>query len=565
MFKIIYKSMRFVTLIALIISTLMVFSANYYIFNQRVETEIISQADMVAGFINKSLSETGIYPDNIPVVTEKKSMLILSPQNSAIYTVEDSPEYFPDTYEKMSEMDEVKQAIQNGSGKTERYVSKALFSGKIFSYAQKLNDGSILVVACGTLDVFSLMTELAVVLIFMCVLIFIFTAIISKRLTENIVAPIEKISLSDIDNLQSPYDELKPFINRISYQSREILHQMDRVKRQKLRLQAISESMNEGLVVLDKDLNILSINPSAVKAFNIKDTSSVINTSIISLVDNNLDFSDNLINASHNTRGSFLYTLNERTYEVFYSPVGENGTVIGVVILMFDMTDKMRNEQIRTEFTANVSHELKTPLTSIHGYAQLITSGIAKPEDMKMFALKIEKESTRLIALVEDIIKLSHLDENVTPEKSQFSIRDLICDITDYLKLPAQEKDVQVSLSSGDFNVFASKSQMYELLYNIVDNAIKYNKISGKVSIDISDNSVTVSDTGIGIPDEYSERIFERFFRVDKSHSKKVNGTGLGLSIVKHIAINNGIKIKVSSKLSEGSVFTCDFTNVISK
>ena len=166
---------------------------------------------------------------------------------------------------------------------------------------------------------------------------------------------------------------------------------------------------------------------------------------------------------------------------------------------------------------------------------------------------------------MEDIIKLSHLDENVTPEKSHFSIRDLICDITDYLKLPAQEKDVQVSLSSGDFNVFASKSQMYELLYNIIDNAIKYNKISGKVSIDISDNSVTVSDTGIGIPDEYSERIFERFFRVDKSHSKKVNGTGLGLSIVKHIAINNGIKIKVSSKLSEGSVFTCDFTNVISK
>ena len=218
----------------------MVFSANYYIFNQRVETEIISQADMVADFINKSLSETSISPDNIPVVTEKKSMLILSPQNSAIYTVEDSQEYFPDTYEKMSEMDEVKQAIQNGSGKTERYVSKALFSGKIFSYAQKLNDGSILVVASGTLDVFSLMTELAVVLIFMCVLIFIFTAIISKRLTENIVAPIEKISLSDIDNLKSPYDELKPFINRISYQSREILQQMDRVKRQKLRLQAIS-------------------------------------------------------------------------------------------------------------------------------------------------------------------------------------------------------------------------------------------------------------------------------------------------------------------------------------
>lgn len=563
MFKKIYKNMRFVSLFTLIISAVLVFSTGYYIFNLRIEAEIREQALLLSQCVNHCLDKNGSLPDDIPHFTDGKSLVILSPDGTVLYDADPSGA-ITKGYEKLTERPEVILADKNGRGEDEAYMSG--FIGKVYSYAITLSDGSILIVSCDTLDIFSLMSEFFVVLVFMCLLIYLLTAVISKRLTENIVAPIANTSFAEIDEQRSPYEELKPFISMISYQNREIKHQVERVKRQKLRLQAVSESMNEGLVVLDRDGNILSLNRSAARVLNLASTEAVKNTSLLKLTGDDPDFAAKLSAAYENKRGSFYYTTDTHTYELFYSPVNDGANVIGVVILMFDMTEKIKNEQIRAEFTANVSHELKTPLTSIHGYAQLITSGMAREEDKPLFAEKIEKESSRLISLVEDIIELSNLDEGIQPEKTTFAMQPMLAEILDTLSLAAEKKNVSFTLTGDDFEILAGKSQIHELLYNLLDNAVKYNKDGGKVDVSVEKSGkVRIADTGIGIPDEMRERIFERFFRVDKSHSKKVNGTGLGLSIVKHIAMNNNLSLEVASKLGEGSTFTIGFENCLVK
>lgn len=382
---------------------------------------------------------------------------------------------------------------------------------------------------------------------------------LASHLTDSIVSDIDSVSLDGNDGKRFPFSELASFVTRISDQNAEINRQMERVKRQKLRLQAVSESMSEGLIVLDREGNILSVNASAMSFFGLDGSEKVQKTGIMSLTGKSDDFADNIIKALHNKKGSFYHKIGDKTYEIFYSPVADGEKVMGVVMLMFDMTERVRNEQIRTEFTANVSHELKTPLTSIHGYAQLITSGMAKPEDTALFAGKIEKESRRLIALVEDIIELSHLDEGADSPKTSFAVRPMINEIADSLRINADKHGITVEVRGGDFTLYSDNLRIHELIYNIADNAVKYNKDGGRVDITVSDGTVTVRDTGIGIPEECRDRVFERFFRVDKSHSKTVNGTGLGLSIVKHIAMNYGIKIELDSKFGEGSEFRIIF------
>ena len=245
---------------------------------------------------------------------------------------------------------------------------------------------------------------------------------------------------------------------------------------------------------------------------------------------------------------------------MFFTPVFEQNIVCGMVILMFDVSEKHRSEQIRREFSANVSHELKTPLTTIFGYSQIITNGIAKPEDVKGFAAKIEKESARLITLIDDIIALSNLEENgPAAQKENVSLKAVAAEVLESLEAQAAKRDILLTLAGGDTQVVANRRQMHELIFNLCDNALKYNKDGGSVTVTLSNNMLCVADTGIGIPPDSIDRLFERFYRVDKSHSKKVNGTGLGLSIVKHIVQSSGAEISVKSTLGEGSTFTVVF------
>jgi len=551
MFKKICGGMRFISLIALIITAITIFSASYYIFGSRVEQEIRDDAYMVSEFLAYSEDDGLVFEE----LLKNKSVCINSADGDVVF-FSDSKDLF-DKDGDVAELASVQKAYKKGFGDCERYANGIL--RKMYCASVKMSDGRVVTVAAPTLDLPAVFAEIAVVLLIVGVLIYIFSAMISKKLTENIIAPIEKSSPDDMDESEFPYEELKPFIQRISYQNVEIKRQIERVKRQKLRLQAISESMNEGLIVLDREGNILSVNDSAMSYLGTYGKEKYTKTGIMSLVHGNKEFADNIINALHNERGNFRYENEGRHYEVFYSPVCDDDRVLGVIILMFDITERLKNEQIRAEFTANVSHELKTPLTTIHGFAQLLSGGMADKEDVARFATKIEKESGRLITLVEDIIELSNLDEGAQGEKTVFNVYPMVCEIAEGLRINAGRRDIEISVVGEDFSVEGDSIRIHELIYNIIDNAVKYNKDGGRVDITVGDGVVTVKDTGIGIPEEYKSRIFERFFRVDKSHSKKVNGTGLGLSIVKHIAKNNGIKIELDSVAGEGTSFDIIF------
>ena len=551
MFKKICGGMRLVSILALVITAIVIFSASYFIFSKRIASDIRSDAYTVCEHLEAVSSDKPSFSEML----KDKAVFVLSSRGECLF-MSDIPDLFGDD-EKLTHLSSVRKAYTDGVGESERYADGIL--KKMYSVSVRLYDGRIVTVSAVSLDIASVMFEIGVVVLVLGLFVYILSALISKRLTENIIAPIENTSPDNIDEENFPYTEMLPFIRRISAQNAEIKRQIERVRRQKLRLQAVSESMNEGLVVLDREGNILSVNDSAVKYFGLSGNEKYTKTGIMSLTGGNTEFADNIIKALHNERGSFRYTTYERTFEVFYSPVTDEEKVLGVIILMFDITEKLANEQIRAEFTANVSHELKTPLTTIHGFAQLLSGGMAEKEDVAVFASKIEKESGRLITLVEDIIELSNLDEGAKGESGEFDIYSVVSEIAEGILINAEKRGITVSVTGEGFTVCGDRIRIYELIYNIVDNAVKYNNDGGRVDITVHDGCVSVKDTGIGIPAEYRERIFERFFRVDKSHSKKVNGTGLGLSIVKHIAKNNGIGIEVDSEIGKGTEFRIIF------
>ena len=271
-------------------------------------------------------------------------------------------------------------------------------------------------------------------------------------------------------------------------------------------------------------------------------------------------FEEAVKKALDSQRSNMIFETDNSYYRIYCSPIMHDGIFGGVVILLFDVTGTYQSEKMRREFSANVSHELKTPLTSINGYAQIISNGLANNSDIPEFAGKIAKESNRLMMLIEDILRLSNLDEGAPQEpQTEFSAKEAVFEVLSSLEEKATKRNISVKCEGSDFILKSNKTQVLELIYNLCDNAIKYNKENGSVLITISENEIVISDTGIGIPKEYQDRIFERFFRVDKSHSKKVDGTGLGLSIVKHIAKQNNIEITVDSKSGEGSKFTVLF------
>lgn len=411
--------------------------------------------------------------------------------------------------------------------------------------------------APGAVHIRNVMLILAAAAAISCALIYLLSSFIASALTKSIVKPLEDSYSYEQDAV---YDELEPFLSRINNQGREIKRQENKVKEQKMRLRAISENMSEGMIIVDRAASILSVNKCALELFGAE--GRAVKHKHFSELTNDTQLLERLNMA---LSGEKLYTTfekNAKIYQVFYSPVYEKEEIAGVVILLIDVSERMKTEQIRREFSANVSHELKTPLTAIHGYSQIITGGLAKDGDIIGFAERIEKESLRMINLIDDIIKLSRLDEQAdAPQKENISLRALCLDTVSKLQSKAERRGITVSVSGGEGTVHANKIQISEMLYNLIDNAIKYNVENGEVSITVTDDGFVVSDTGIGIDPQYSDRIFERFFRADKSHSKSIGGTGLGLSIVKHVAICNNAEIDVKSTPGEGSVFTVSFKN----
>ena len=456
------------------------------------------------------------------------------------------------------EREEVKQAMVSGYGHSARY-SSTLMERLLYS-AQRLEDGSVIRLAITQNSVLTIMLGLIQPVLLVSLVAVILALALASRVSKTVVRPLNELNLDEPLNNEG-FDELSPLLRRIDSQQRQLKGQALELKQKKDEFLAVTSNMSEGLVLLNSSGTILSINNAALTILD-ADKSSV--GQDILTVNRSLEMQKLLEEAKTGQRSETKLCLTGREYQLDASPIISGGNIGGVALLLFDITERENAEQLRREFTANVSHELKTPLHSISGCAELMKNGMVKPEDTVRFAGQIYSEAQRLINLVEDIIRLSRLDEGAEDmQRERIDLYALSGSVIDSLGNEAKENKITVELCGGPAFIWGVSQLVSGMIYNLLDNAIKYNKANGSVKLSVSNEGefsvVKVSDTGIGIPPEHQSRVFERFYRVDKSHSKEVGGTGLGLSIVKHSAMVHNAKIDLQSTPGKGTSITVRF------
>ena len=457
-----------------------------------------------------------------------------------------------------SDRKEFQEAQKHGNGYAER-ISDTLAEKTVY-YAIRLSDDSVLRVSNTRASVLALVLRLVPSLIVILVILLILAGIISSRMAKKIVEPINQLDL-DYPEENEGYEEIGPLLSKIHKQNRQISVQLENARRNQEEFAIITENMQEGLLVIDAYTMILSGNSSVWRMFQMKEPKT--GQSVYSL-DRNEDFRKVIEYALKGQHGSALLNLDGEFVQMIANPVFREERVVGAVLLLMNETEKIQRENLRREFSANVSHELKTPLTSISGFAEIIQDGFVKDEDIKKFAGRIYKEAQRLIQLVEDTIKVSQLDEDVNPyEWEQVDLYGVVKDVCNNLKGIAEKKNVHLFIDGKSLVFRTVRPILEEVIYNLCDNGIKYNKEDGTVSIHFRDLEeqveLSVKDTGIGIPREECSRVFERFYRVDKSHSKEIGGTGLGLSIVKHGVTFLGGTLNMLSEPGKGTEITMVF------
>lgn len=534
--------MGLVTAILVSLITWLVF---FNAFQNQVNTDLKTDAQLIAtsyDYIsdNNKLKDFAKGQTRITLITTDGSVIFDSEKKSD---------------ENHLERSEIQEALQDGEGYSSRY-SKTTRTNTYY-YAMKLSDGNILRVAKDADALNSVFTSILPYMILIFILLLVMSLAIGFFLTKKIIKPITKLSESvddigtDID-ADDIYPELSPFITEIIAQKREIRYQLGKVEREKNKVAAIIQNMAEGMILLDLDKNILLMNEATKRIFNVGDVN--LKHDSLLYISRDKDVNDCVDKALDGENSSLELMLNGRIYQMIANPVASQGEQIGVICLIIDVTEKKEIESMRQEFTANVSHELKTPLTSISGYAEMIEAGIVKEEDIKNFAGRIRKESARLLSLISDIILLSRLDNSQKVEAIRKETVDLLTiaqKCADDIAVQAERQGVVVKVSGESYIMRGNMTLLTELVQNLCDNAVRYNRDKdGKVDITVGNGFIDVKDTGIGIPPEHRARIFERFYRVDKSRSKERGGTGLGLAIVKHICELYDAKIDLKS--SEG-------------
>ena len=457
------------------------------------------------------------------------------------------------TMENHADREEIREAFETGSGSAVR--NSSTLTEQTYYEAQRLTDGTVLRISANQASAWALMMDLLWPIILIAMLAIGLSLILARRMAKNIVEPMNKLDLEHpLSN--NTYEELSPLLRRINQQHLQIHSQMRKLQRKTDEFIQITSHVQEGLVVLDKETHIRSINIAAIKIFGAEE--SCVGSSFFQVNRSNA-LRQALNDALDRGHGRAVLELDGRAYRFDMSSIQSEGNLLGAVILAVDVTEAQNAEQMRREFSANVSHELKTPLQGIIGSAELLESGMVKPEDTSRFVGHIRKEASRLVNLIEDIIRLSQLDEGVELPAEQVDMLQLAEDVKEILTPSAAEKQVSIAVSGAGFAVKGVRRMLHEVVYNLCDNAIKYNVHGGSVTIHAENNRLVVSDTGIGIPAEHKDRIFERFYRVDKSHSKASGGTGLGLSIVKHAVQYHHGKIALESEPNKGTTISVLF------
>lgn len=549
MTKKIFHSILLVAGTVLLASLLVIMGCLYEYFGSVEKKQLRDELELAAVAVEKNGTE---YLSQLS--SERYRLTWIENDGTVLYdTVTDA-----ESLENHADRVEVKQALEYGEGESTRYSSTLL--QKTMYCAERLADGSVLRISMSRATAGVLLVGMGQPILVVLIVALILSSVLAKSLSHRIVQPLNKLDLEHpLEN--DAYEELAPLLGRINRQHLQIDEQMDELQRQQTEFSQITSSMREGLVLLDEKEHVLSINPAAEKLFGTDE--SCVGQDFLT-IDRSHDMSLAIERAMDEGHSEARVERGGRIWRFDVSRIGASGAAVGAVLLAFDITERETAEQTRREFTANVSHELKTPLTSISGFAELLANGMVPPERVGEFAGDIYKESQRLMALVDDIIELSRLEEGTAaPETAGVDLYALAEETLATLRPAAERRDVTLTLCGGEAVVQGVRTALQELVYNLCDNAVKYNRPGGSVTVTaekrVGETVLSVADTGIGIPYEHQNRVFERFYRVDKSHSRQLGGTGLGLSIVKHAAAMHKARLELWSEPGTGTKITVHF------
>ena len=546
MTKRIFRSICFVAIAVFLASLILIMGVLYSYFSGVQQRQLQMQLELAAQGVTNE--ETAYFSD---LTVRDYRITWIDTDGTVLY---DSDALSSDM-ENHLEREEIKEALATGYGESKRY-SATLMDRSLYA-AQRLEDGTVLRLSIAQSSILTLVLGMAQPISIVIVLAVVLSVVLAVRLSKSIVKPLNEIDLNHPLSNEG-YDELAPFLRRIDSQQKQLRGQKIRLEQKQAELDTIIDSMSEGMVLLNEHGKIVSINPAAMALLGVE--KSPVGADMLT-VSRNLSLNDILRQTLQGQSVVETVSLETGQYQISASPIMSEGKVAGAALCFFDVTEKEKAEQMRREFTSNVSHELKTPLHSISGYAELLQNNMVKQGDIVPFAGKIYREAQRMTSLVEDILSLSHLDEGAEDmEWTEVDLYELAAKAIAGLEAEAKAAEVKMSLHGEYCSLHGVPQLLHSILYNLCDNAIKYNKNGGEVTVSVerqdADAVLTVSDTGIGIPAQEQARIFERFYRVDKSRSKEVGGTGLGLSIVKHAVLIHHGTIEVDSAVDEGTTIT---------
>lgn len=553
--KKIFRSSLLTVCLVLAATIALIMGLLFHFFEKQIQKELANEA----GFLAHALENEGAgYFDSFDNKNNKLA------GNNRITWIDENGTVLFDSRADVSELDnhadrdEIKTAMKEGKGMSTRY-SKTL-TEKTVNYAIRLSDGSILRVSTEQYTVVTILMGMLQPILFIMFVALILTLVLSARVSKAIIEPINKLDLEIPEN-NDTYEELTPLLRKIADQKETIGEQLADARKKQKEFNLITENMSEGFLVIDADSNLLTYNSAAL---NLLEITPPADRSVL-LFCRAKEFRGVISDVLSGIKAENTMVREERSYSLIANPVYEKESVIGAVVVILDITEREKRDMLRREFTANVSHELKTPLTSISGFAELMKAGDVLENDVTDFSKSIYDEAQRLITLVNDIIKISELDGQSIPyEKETVDLYELSKEVIGRLEKEADKKNITFHLIGGRAEIIGVHKILEEMLYNLCDNAIKYNKENGTVDVLVNQTgdgvNVIVRDTGIGIPISHQDRVFERFYRVDKSHSKKVGGTGLGLAIVKHGALYHHAKLSLESTVDVGTVVTIAFS-----
>lgn len=541
----IFRSILIVAITVLLLSLLLIVGVLYDYFGSAQKSRLNAELNLAAGGVEAGGTE---YLESLDA--EDFRLTLVSSEGKVVFDSDTDPE----AMENHAEREEIKEAFETGFGESSRY-SQTLME-QTFYCAKRLANNSVLRISASRMTVPALILGMLRPILIIVAAALALSFVFAGRMSKKIVQPLNSLNLDKpLEN--NAYDEISPLLTHIEQQQRQISRQKEKLAASKREFYAVIKNMNEGLVLLNGKNEIISINPAAESFLGAG--GDALGRDFI-MIERSREISFCLEEAFSSGKSVLEMPRNGREYQLNFSAIESDKEKAGLVILIFDITDRVFAERNRREFTANVSHELKTPLQTIMGSAELIENGIVRSEDVGRFASKIRQEASRLVTLIDDIIRLSQLDEAEDLPCEDVDLYELAKSQIDLLAPVASGNGIALKLSGESFTISGVRRLLQEIIYNLCENAIKYNKDGGSVDVSIESDSgeavIKVSDTGIGIPPEHQTRVFERFYRVDKSHSKETGGTGLGLSIVKHAVQYMNGNIQLESKVGEGTAVT---------